>query len=228
MSKKNRGSSPGNTSSSAADINGEPSVSSSMENTQEKKPEKKEVAKKSDKKAAESSDRRSFVKTAVAAGVGVCAVGAPICAGTRLVLHSVFQEGQSGKFYPLATADSLSEKPQKFGIVDDKKDAWTTLPNQKIGSVFIRKAGDQIVAIHSLCPHAGCMIQFGTKKNPQSGETEEMMYCPCHAAHFDLNGKRLDGVSPRDLDTLETKIENGMVYVKFENFTFGITEKRSS
>lgn len=171
--------------------------------------------------------RRSFLKTAVATGIGVAAVGTPICAGTRVVLFSAMQEGRAGKFYPLAAADSLTDKPQKFSIVDDKQDAWTTLPNQKIGSLYLRKSGEQIVAVHSLCPHAGCMIQAGVKKNPQTGSEEEIFYCPCHSAHFDLNGKRLDTVSPRDLDALETKVENGKVLVKFENFAFGIAEKRN-
>ncbi|MDR0704940.1 MAG: Rieske 2Fe-2S domain-containing protein [Planctomycetaceae bacterium] len=177
-------------------------------------------------KNSKNNNRRDFIKIAVASGLGVCAIGTPICAGTRMVLTPVFQESQAGQFYPLAAVETLTEKPQKFAIVDNKRDAWTTLPNQKIGSLFVRKVGDNVSAFHSLCPHAGCMIQIGTKKNPQTGNDEEMFYCPCHAAHFDLNGKRLDGVSPRDLDSLEVKIENGKVFVKFENFTFGIAEKR--
>lgn len=171
--------------------------------------------------------RRTFLKTTVAVGVAVCAVGTPICAGTRAILAPLSQEGQAGKFYPLATVDSLTATPQKFSIVDDKRDAWTTLPNQKIGSVFLRKtADDKIEAFHTLCPHAGCMIQIGVKKNPKSGVDEEMFYCPCHAAHFSLDGKRLDDVSPRDLDSLEIQVENGNVAVKFQNFIFGIAEKR--
>ena len=175
-----------------------------------------------------ATGRRDLLKTAVAAGIGVCAVGTPICAGARMTLAPVFQEARAGKFYPLVAVDTLTEKPQKFHVVDDKQDAWTTLPDQKIGSLYLRKAGDRIVALHSLCPHAGCMIQAGVKKNPKSGADEEMFYCPCHAAHFDLDGKRLDGVAPRDLDALDTKVENGIVCVKFENFTFGIAEKRGS
>ncbi|MDR1962628.1 MAG: Rieske (2Fe-2S) protein [Planctomycetaceae bacterium] len=175
----------------------------------------------------ENNSRRDFIKVAVAAGVGVCAVGTPICAGTRMVLAPGFQESQAGQFYPLTTINALTEKPQKFAIVDSKRDAWTTLPDQKIGSLFVRKVGSEVSAFHALCPHAGCMIQIGTKKNPKTGNEEEMFYCPCHAAHFRFDGTRLDGVSPRDLDSLEVKIENGNVFVKFENFTFGIAEKRT-
>ena len=172
--------------------------------------------------------RRDFLKVSVASGIGACAVGAPVCAAVRLVSAPVFAEGSRGKFYPLATLDSLTEQPQKFSIVDDKKDAWTTLPQQKIGSVFLRKVGDTVQAFHSLCPHAGCMIQVGIQKNPQTKVEEELFYCPCHVAYFDLNGGRLDSVSPRNMDALDVKIEEGRVLVQFENFTFGIANKKAN
>ena len=172
--------------------------------------------------------RRDFLKVSVAAGIGVCATGAPVCAAVRLVTAPLFAESGGGKFYPITTLASLSEKPQKFTIVDDKVDAWMTLPQQKIGTLFLRKVGDSVLALHSLCPHAGCMIQSGNKTNPQTGADEELFYCPCHAAFFDLNGKRLDTVAPRDMDSLEVEIkEDGRVSVKFENFTFGIADKKS-
>ena len=170
--------------------------------------------------------RRDFFKVSVATGVGACAVGAPVCAAVRLVTAPLFVESVSGKFYTLATLDSLTETPQKFALVDDKKDAWATLSNQKIGSIFLRKIGDEVQAFHSLCPHMGCMIQTGRKMNPKTGAEEELFYCPCHAALFDLEGKRLNGVAPRDMDSLEVKIEDGRVAVKFENFTFSIADKK--
>ena len=172
--------------------------------------------------------RRDFLKVSVAVGVGACAVGTPVCAAVRLITAPIFAESAAGKFYPLTTLDSLTERPQKFAIIDDKKDAWTTLPQQKIGTLFLRKTGDTVQAFHSLCPHAGCMIQIGIKKNPKTGVDEELFSCPCHSAHFDLDGNRLDGVAPRNMDALEINIEEGRVFVKFENFTFGIADKKSS
>ncbi|MDR3234044.1 MAG: Rieske (2Fe-2S) protein [Planctomycetaceae bacterium] len=173
----------------------------------------------------DAEQRRGFLKTAVGCGIGMCAVGAPVCAAVRLVTAPVFAESAAGKFYTVAALDTLSDKPQKFFITDDKEDAWMKMPNQKIGSLFLRRSGDEVQAFHSLCPHAGCMIQCGVKKRPQTDSEELLFYCPCHAAHFGLDGKRLDGVSPRDMDTLETKVENGKVSVKFQNFTFGTAKK---
>ncbi len=208
MSKKNRSSSPDGGDSS---VSNETSTNSASSGT-----------------GAEKKDRRAFMKLGVAGGIGLCAVGAPICAGARAAISPVFQVSESGKFYPLIAEAELTEKPLKMPIIDAKKDAWTVIPDQKIGSVFLRKSKDgKIIAIHSLCPHAGCAVQAGPIKNPKTNEEEELFYCPCHAAHFDLDGVRLDGVSPRDLDTLETKIENGTVFVKFENFAFGTPEKRA-
>ena len=176
----------------------------------------------------QDSARRDFIKVSVAAGLGACALGAPICAAVQLVTAPVFAEGGSGKFYPIATLDSLTERPQRFAIIDDKKDAWTTLPDQKIGTFYLRKVGDEVLALHADCPHMGCMLQV-INKNPRTGADEELYSCPCHTAYFTLDGARIgDNASPRNMDSLETKIEDGRVLVKFEKFTFGIAEKKAN
>ncbi len=121
--------------------------------------------------------------------------------------------------------------PQRFAVVDDKQDAWNLLKNQIIGTVFVHKKGDKILAFNADCPHAGCRIQFASRPHPEMTKTVtepvDMYYCPCHAAHFDLDGNRLDKVSPRNLDALEVELVDGMVCVKFQKFIFGIVEKRS-
>ena len=176
----------------------------------------------------QESARRDFIKVSVAAGVGACALGAPICAAVQLVTTPIFAESGDGKFYPIAALDSLTERPQKFAVIDDKVDAWTTLPDQKIGTLYVRKVGNEVQALHALCPHAGCMVQV-LSKNPKTGAEEEIFSCPCHTAYFNLDGTRIgDNASPRNLDTLETKIEDGRVFVKFENFTFGIADKKAN
>ena len=171
--------------------------------------------------------RRDFLKVSVAAGIGACAIGAPVCSAVRLLTAPAFAESADGKSYLLATLDSLNEQPlQKIAVIDDKRDAWTTIPQQKIGSVFLRKTGDTVRAFNALCPHAGCTLQVGDAPHPQTGTEEKYFHCPCHGALFSLNGKRLNTVSPRDMDELEVEIQEGQVFVKFEKFTFGIAEKR--
>ena len=172
--------------------------------------------------------RRDFLKISLAAGLGTCAVGAPLCAAVRLLSAPASIKHTSGKRYLLTTLDSLDEQPiQQHTIMDDKQDAWMTLPQQKIGSVILRKTGGTVRAFNALCPHAGCLIQVGHAPNPKTGADEKYFYCPCHVASFELDGKRLDTVAPRDMDELEVSIEGDNVFVKFEQFTFGIAEKKA-
>jgi Rieske Fe-S protein len=49
--------------------------------------------------------------------------------------------------------------------------------------------------------------------------------CPCHDSSFDTEGRRLDGPSPRDLDALGTRIEDGFVLVDFQRFKQGTPDK---
>ena len=176
------------------------------------------------------TQRRSFCKSVVAAGLGAAAIAPPVAAAVRVVLSAPEQKSAAGKFYPLTTIDSLELKPTKFLITDDVRDAWMTSPRQKIGSVFLSKDGEgEVHAFHTICPHAGCVVEAGIKKNPKTEAEELMFYCPCHAAHFDLNGVRLDesSPSPRDMDALEVQVEaDGKVLVKFENFLTGTAEKK--
>ena len=169
--------------------------------------------------------RRDFLKVTAATGIGACAVCAPVCAGFRLVTAPAFAESAVGKFYDIAPLDSLTEQPQRFPIIDDRRDAWMTVPEQRIGTIYLRKVGDEVQALHALCPHAGCMVQIIN----QSGEN--VFSCPCHVAFFDLNGVRRDATrnaSPRDMDTLEVRVEDGRVFVRFENFAFGVADKRTT
>ncbi|MGL6193592.1 MAG: ubiquinol-cytochrome c reductase iron-sulfur subunit [Thermoguttaceae bacterium] len=178
--------------------------------------------------------RRSFCKTVVAAGIAGAAVAIPIAASTRLALTSTEQKGNSGKFYPIGSLDSIDKTPKKFAIVDDVKDAWQVSPNQKIGAIFVHKNDkDEVVAFQTVCPHAGCKVDVAMKINPTTPDAKEeemLFFCPCHAAYFDLNGARLvkpgeSSPSPRDLDSLEVKVEDGMVFIKFEHFITGPAEK---
>jgi len=50
---------------------------------------------------------------------------------------------------------------------------------------------------------------------------EKRFKCPCHASVFDIDGNVLAGPAPRPLDGLETRVEDGRVFVKFQLFQVG-------
>lgn len=182
----------------------------------------------------EQSGRRSFCLSTLALGMGAAAVAVPIYGGARMSLYPLQQHGLAGKEYPLTTIDNLDETPRLYAVIDTMTDAWVSAPNQVIGNIFLRKLkkedGSMIVeAFQSVCPHAGCRVKIDQQKHPKTGATETMFFCPCHSDMFSLDGKRLSPntmKSARDLDSLETRVdENGRVFVKFQNFRLGDSQK---
>ena len=152
-------------------------------------------------------DRRGFLAKAVAVVCGLAACAAPAAAGLVAFLNPLREKSAAGGFRRLTSLDVLPEdgSPRKFPVFAQRSDAWNTFPNEAVGAVFIRRVGGgQVEAMQVVCPHAGCFVAFDPQSNGFS--------CPCHAARFDISGKRLDPAgspSPRDLDTLQTKIRNG-------------------
>jgi len=173
--------------------------------------------------------RRGFIGLLLGViGVAIAFV-TPVYASVRAVIFPLSQKSLSGKEYLLTTIDLLDEAtPQRFPIVDDVVDAWVTIPKQTIGNVYVRKiSSTEVLAWQALCPHAGCVLGVKTTKNPKTNNTELLFACPCHVAHFDLDGNLLDKKpdSPRNMDSLEARVEDGKVYVKFQNFQFGVATK---
>ncbi len=110
--------------------------------------------------------------------------------------------------------------PQSFTILADRKDAWNRYPSEPVGTVFLCKKGDGVVALNSRCPHAGCDVDYQPSK---SG-----FVCPCHDSLFGVEGARSGASpSPRDLDQLEVENRNGEVWVKFQNFKTGRPDKEA-
>ncbi|HUG93260.1 MAG TPA: Rieske 2Fe-2S domain-containing protein [Planctomycetaceae bacterium] len=123
-------------------------------------------------------------------------------------------------FFAVARADALPADgtPQFFQIIADRNDAWTFIPNQPIGAVYLRRHGEEIIAYNVQCPHAGCAVDY----NPVGREFD----CPCHKSSFTLGGERsLRSPSARDLDRLDVRVEDGAVLVKYQNFRTGTAQK---
>ena len=124
----------------------------------------------------------------------------------------------------LALLDALPEDgtPRKVPVIADRTDAWNRYPAEPIGAVFLRRTGSKVSAYQVICPHAGCSINF------EGSASKGRFFCPCHAASFDLAGKRTDqpSPSPRNMDAIEVEIRNkNEVWVKFETFRIGTPEK---
>lgn len=166
--------------------------------------------------------RRGFVVKLAAISLGVLAYAVPVAAAAISFFNPWRQKGEAGQLLRMASLEALPEDgtPRKFPVVMDRIDAWNRFPNEPVGAVFLRRTERGVEAIHVVCPHAGCFVGY----DPQKKE----FYCPCHGAHFALDGTRLDenSPSPRDLDTLQVEVRNDSeVWVKYENYRTGTPQK---
>lgn len=154
----------------------------------------------------------------MAVALGSCAIGAAT-AIPALAFVAAPVSGKAGKGVWVKTLklEQLTDgQPKRVAIVDDRRDAWTVERGVDLGSVWLVKKGKDVTAYSAVCPHLGCSV---------NATAEGAFACPCHTSAFDGGGKRTAGPSPRDLDALATKIEDGIVVVEFKRFRIGVHEK---
>ncbi len=170
--------------------------------------------------------RRDFLSKVATVAFGGSALAVPAVTALVAYVNPIRQKSPGGEFFRLTALAALPEDgtPRRFPVITDRFDAWNRYPREPIGAVWLRRTVDPkqpVAAFQVVCPHAGCIIILDeTPDGPR-------FFCPCHVAGFDLEGVRLDrpSPSPRDLDSLEVEIRDGDVWVKFENFVTGTSEK---
>jgi menaquinol-cytochrome c reductase iron-sulfur subunit len=165
--------------------------------------------------------RRGFLKLVTGLIGGVLGAVATL-PGVALLLHPLRRETVKGGKEPLRVA-SLKElkpnQPLRVDIRGELIDAWSRLPDVKIGSCWLVKspADSNVRAYSSVCPHLGCGIDWS--------EERKQFVCPCHDSYFSLDGKALTGPSPRDMDELPVAVQGEEVKVAYRRFRLGTPKK---
>ena len=161
--------------------------------------------------------RRSAVKSLAVLG-GALGCGALAVPTARFVIEPARGPAGAGRWIKTLRLDTLREgEPKRVALIADHRDAWTLERDVELGAAWLVRRGAGVVAWSTTCPHLGCAVD--------KSATAAGFNCPCHDSSFDANGKRLNGPSPRDLDELETRVEDGMVMVDFRRFRQGVPEK---
>lgn len=175
------------------------------------------------KRPPDDGPRTSRRTLAIATAVGACAVAAAAAVPAIALVTAPLQDEKSGgRWVRTVKLDQLKDGvPRRVAIVDDRKDAWTIERNVELGSVWLVREGEKVRAFSAVCPHLGCSVNAVPAPDGKAAG----FACPCHTSSFDPGGKRTSGPSPRDLDVLETRIEDGHVAVDFRRFRIGVEQK---
>ena len=187
--------------------------------------------------ATESAPRRNFMTQVLAAGIGGLVGLIPAVTGLLFFLDPLLRKKAAGngdaktggvvkdaegRILLDVSLDALPEDgtPQRYTVHDDIVNAWNKLPNQPIGSIWLRRidsATPPVIAFSTICPHLGCSVDYRA--------TEGDYYCPCHTSAFKLDGTALNDIPPRAMDELEVKVTGNHIWLKYQEFRGAIQEK---
>jgi Rieske Fe-S protein len=170
--------------------------------------------------SAANAGRRRFLKWATA----VSAFGAAVLAGLpslRAFLSPTSKRPEGKRWVKLGEADlfDLGLPPTKVDFSETVNDAW--VENRALRTVWVyTQDGEKFTVYNAHCTHLGCIVFFDKDKR--------VLHSPCHHGLFDVKtGTVLAGPPPRPLDTLEWKVEAGVLYCAYQDFRVGIPQKVS-
>jgi len=168
----------------------------------------------------DTSSRRKILKIGAGAlGAGLAAI--PLAPALGFLAHPLGDSGVEDDAGFLAVGKRRGfggDAPVRVDLYADRTDAWNQTKNVKIGSAWVIEQAGALRAFSTVCPHAGCSIDF----DPVATK----FTCPCHRSFFTLkDGAVEEGPSPRPLDTLEVREEGELVAIRFQRFRLGVVEK---
>ncbi|HEV2671335.1 MAG TPA: ubiquinol-cytochrome c reductase iron-sulfur subunit [Gemmatimonadales bacterium] len=164
-----------------------------------------------------STGRRAFLRWATGIGGAASALLAGVPA-LRAFLSPTFRHSRQEKWIRLGEVDQFdADVPTKVDFVDAVNDAW--VETRRLRNVWIYTAdGENFRVYNGRCTHLGCNYSLDSEKH--------VFRCPCHTGFFEIKtGQVLGGPPPRPLDTLDVKVENGILYCRYQDFHLGVPEK---
>jgi menaquinol-cytochrome c reductase iron-sulfur subunit len=123
-------------------------------------------------------------------------------------------EPREAEWADMGPAARVEEGPwQGRTVRTTRRDRWRETTFEE--AVYVRRKGDEIEVLSSVCPHTGCLVR-------RQGDGFD---CPCHRSRFDGEGLSQEGPAPRPLDRLESKVEGGRLLVRYQRFRPGTARK---
>ena len=162
----------------------------------------------------EAPQRRSFL--GVMSGLIAASIGAVLTTtiGRFALGPALSAAANDDKWTDIgALADIEEGKLVKKNVIVAQDAGWGRFESQR--SVWVVRKGESVQIFSAVCPHLGCSV------NAQA----EKFICACHGSYWDASGKRTDGPTPRDLDSLEHRVADGVLQVRYQSFKQGAATK---
>jgi len=140
-----------------------------------------------------------FIGSAIGAVIGLPAIA--------YLISPAIKVQKSEDWIPLGPLENIPEGvPTSFSFVRVVENGWERTGNSY--GVYVVRNGENVTAFSNICTHLSCRVTW--KEDVQD------FVCPCHDAHFDIQGKVVSGPPPRPLDTYQAKLEDGNLFIFFK------------
>jgi Rieske Fe-S protein len=87
-----------------------------------------------------------------------------------------------------------------------EENGWEKTANSYGG--YVVRSGEVVTAFSNVCTHLSCRVTWKT-------DSQDFL-CPCHDGKFNIQGQVVSGPPPRPLDTYQTKVEDGNLFVYYK------------
>ncbi len=132
----------------------------------------------------------------------------------RFAIAPAFSPASAASWIELGPLSALPENQLvRKNILVSQEAGWGRFNAPR--SLWVLRKGEEVTIFSGVCPHLGCSVNA----------KEEAFVCACHGSKWTQTGEKTAGPTPRSLDSLEHKIENGILKVQYQDFKQGIAAK---
>ena len=159
---------------------------------------------------ASITERRSFLRALLVSvgGLVSATLAFPLVRFATFPLRVREDEASWSDVGKIDEFASLAE-PAVRTINVERTDGWRSSTTQN-GIYVVPGENGKLKVLSSVCPHLGCAVRWIDKK--------DRFICPCHGGTFTKTGVHVAGPPLRAMDELESKVENGVLKVRFQYF----------
>jgi menaquinol-cytochrome c reductase iron-sulfur subunit len=167
-------------------------------------------------------NRRRFLEfctDGVVALIGVCMAVPALAYVLAPIRRWSDKKGGSGDFQDVGAVAQLPiDRWQLVSLQLARRDGWEEVRIRH--GVWVRRSKDPnrpVEVLSPICPHLGCPLNW----HPDQAE----FVCPCHGGTFNAQGRHLAGPPPRSMDPLDYRVENGRLFIRWQDFKVGVAER---
>ena len=148
--------------------------------------------------------RRNFMKAAIA-GIGGL-IGAAFGLPAIPYIMGPALEKESDSWIQLGSISKVELNiPTLFKKTLETQTGWINT-EEEISVYVLTSNGQDYVVMSNVCTHLACRVRWIPE--------QDSFFCPCHNGVFSKDGTVVAGPPPRPLDRFESKVENGVIFIK--------------